>query len=124
MSKEFGFLIFPWLLLLTVYAIFPGKEKPVEKPVIKLEEPIVKPDIPNDSLVPSDEISVLGYNNVLCWQKDVNTIAVLDVINKSLKDGKITENEYEEISKTVDAARYGDAKYELLNPKTKIYPKL
>lgn len=118
--KDLGWgFILAWLFLLSAYVFFPNKEA--------TEKPIVVESIPSDEpqeIRDPDEISMLAYNNVLGWQKDVNTTAVLNIITRSLKDGKITEKEYKEISEVVDRERYGNSKYELLNPKTKIYPRL
>jgi hypothetical protein len=114
MSREFGYyLIFPWMLLLTVYVVFPGN-KQIE---CKSENKQI-----DKELVSPDEISIIAYDNVLLWRKQHNTVEVLAVINKSLEDGKITKKEYEDITNVVDVARYGNAKYELLNKQ--VFPRL
>jgi len=108
------FLVFPWLILLTICVFLPGKQteyKQSENNQIEVK-----------NLFPPDEISIVAYDNVLLWRKQHNTVDVLAVINKSLEDGKITKKEYEDIINVVDVARYGNAKYELLNKQ--VFPRL
>lgn len=91
----------------------------VEKPVIKKVQVIEeeKPAKPVITASPN-EISVVGYNNVLQWKKSVNSPEVQVLVKKALEDGKIVEREYEEIAEAVDVARYGNSKQELLKPES------